>query len=191
MIVSSRTLVLAVAATAVVVLGVYLFVEVRADPTAAPPAVASDKPRAQPGEAAQTPPEIPRPRGRVAPPQVREPAPAGSDRRPGEQVVAQAPDQMMKANPRMDDLMLEANKAYDNGEYDRAREIAQQVLTRQPSNIRMLRVMVSAACMEGDQTAAQTYYNQLPSNDRAQMRTRCADKMGISFTEPASGSGSS
>jgi len=191
MIVSSRTLVLGIAAAAVVVLAVYLFVEVRAEPAAPPPSVAADKVRAQPpGEQAQTAPEIPRPRGRIAPPQVHEPAPAGSDHRPspGEAVVVQAPDQMMRANPHVDDLMLEANKAYDTGEYDRAREMAQQVLARQPTNVRMLRVMVSSACMEGDGATAQTYYNQLPAGDRAQMRTRCADKSGITFTEP-SGSG--
>ena len=191
MIVSSRTLALGLASSLVVVIGVYLFVEVRAEP-AAPPS-AADKLHAQPSNEppAQSPPEVPRPHGRAPappPPQQAPQQPSPGDHAPtlgaGERTIAQAPDQMMRANPRLDDLMLEASKSYDSGDYDRAREIAQQVLAKQPSNVRMLRVMVSSACIEGDQAVAQTYYNQLPPNDRAQMRTRCADKSGMTFTEP-------
>ena len=46
--------------------------------------------------------------------------------------------------------MSEANKAYDRGDFDDARTIAMQVLAIDPTNVRMLRIMVSAACIDGD-----------------------------------------
>jgi len=182
--------VLGIAASAVVVLGVYLFVEVRADPAAPPPPAAIDKPRAAalpPGDAAN--PTAPPPRwhgrGGLPRPEVHEVVHVHGSDAPAEPAVVQSPDDMMRANPRLDDIMREANKAFDAGDYARAIEIAQKVLAKSPGNVRMLRVIVSSACLDGDDKTAQQYYSQLAPNskDRADMRTRCGDKMGMTFTE--------
>jgi hypothetical protein len=84
---------------------------------------------------------------------------------------------------KLDDVMAEANKAYDRQDLDEARTFAQKVLKQQPSNSRMLRIMVSAACIENDAPEAQKHYNLLPKGDRDQMKTRCA-RYGVTFTEP-------
>jgi hypothetical protein len=78
--------------------------------------------------------------------------------------------------------MDEANKAYDRGDYDDAKTVAARVLARQPSNARMLRIMVSASCVDGDSATAMASYARLPAADQAQMRTRCA-RYGIVFPE--------
>jgi hypothetical protein len=76
--------------------------------------------------------------------------------------------------------MTEANKAYDSAYYDEARAIASRVLARYPTNVRMLRVMVSASCIDGDGAVAQTYYSKLPASDQEQMKVRCA-RYGIAL----------
>ncbi|HEX4451237.1 MAG TPA: hypothetical protein VH143_10225 [Kofleriaceae bacterium] len=88
------------------------------------------------------------------------------------------------ANPKLDAIMDQANKAYDHQDYEEAKSIAGKVLAKLPTNSRMLRIMVSSACLEGDQALAQQFYVQLPKPDRLQMKQRC-DRAGITFTEPA------
>jgi thioredoxin-like negative regulator of GroEL len=83
-------------------------------------------------------------------------------------------------NMKVDAYMVEANKAYDRGDFDDASAMAAKVLARDPSNVKMLRVMVSAACINGDNAAAQKYYAPLPEGDRSQMRTRC-ERYGVTF----------
>jgi len=78
--------------------------------------------------------------------------------------------------------MDEANKAYDRGDYDDAKTVAARVLARQPGNVRMLRIMVSASCIDGDSATALSSFARLPVADQAQMRTRCA-RYGIAFPE--------
>jgi len=87
------------------------------------------------------------------------------------------------ANPKLDAVMDQANKAYDRQEYEDAKAIAATVLAKQPKNVRMLRIMVSSACMEGDGAVAQKWYVDLPKPDRLQMKARC-DRNGVTFTEP-------
>jgi hypothetical protein len=87
------------------------------------------------------------------------------------------------ANPKLDAVMDQANKAYDHQDYEDAKSIAGKVLAKLPKNVRMLRIMVSASCMEGDGAVAQKYYEDLPKPDRLQMRARC-DRNGVTFTEP-------
>jgi predicted Zn-dependent protease len=84
---------------------------------------------------------------------------------------------------KLETSMTEANKAYDRGDLDEARQLAQKILMRQPGNERMLRIMVSSSCMDGDAADAQKYYNQLPPHDRSAMKTRC-ERYGITFTDP-------
>ncbi|HEX7837080.1 MAG TPA: hypothetical protein VF469_06425, partial [Kofleriaceae bacterium] len=84
--------------------------------------------------------------------------------------------------PRLDAVMDEANKAYDRGDFDDAKTIAARLLARYPTNVRMLRIVVSASCIDGDAQAAQASYVKLPAPDQAQMRIRCA-RYGVSFPE--------
>jgi hypothetical protein len=85
---------------------------------------------------------------------------------------------------KLDQAMEQANKAYDRQDYDDARTFAGKVLAKQPNNIRMLRIMTSSYCVEGDGVAAQKYFSLLPKFDREQMKVRCAEKSGITFTDP-------
>jgi len=87
-------------------------------------------------------------------------------------------------NLRLSAVMDQANKAYDRQDYEEARSIALKVLAKEPKNVRMMRIMLSSACNEGDQSVAQEWYAQLPKPDRLQLSKsqRCA---GITFTEPA------
>jgi hypothetical protein len=171
---------------AVLVLGVsvYLFLEVRARPAQAHGAErslaahgASEPAQAAGAPATVTPARTPPASGEAAGPRpgsgavVREP-PRGPDGAPQD-----------PAPYKLDAVMAEANKAYDRGEFDEARTIAQRVLKSWPSNVRMLRIVVSASCISGDAAEAQAAYAQLPNPDREQMRTRCA-RYGFTFTEP-------
>jgi hypothetical protein len=176
---------------AVLVLGVslYLFFEVRARPAQAhgaerAAAHGADEPAKAVGEdgarpSAVTPARTPPASGEAAGPRpgagagsvVREP-PRGPDGAPQD-----------PAPYKIDAAMAEANKAYDRGELDEAKTLAQRVLKSWPGNVRMLRIVVSASCISGDAAEAQAAYAQLPNPDREQMRTRCA-RYGFTFTEP-------
>ena len=87
------------------------------------------------------------------------------------------------ANPKLDAVMAEANRAYDQGEFDEAKQIALKVLAKVPNNVRMLRIVVSSECIAGDAGEAQKYFTALPPADRAQMRTRC-DRYGVTLKDP-------
>lgn len=165
--------VLPLAAVIVLGLGVYLFIAVRAQPVE--PAVIAARPaatRAEPPPAADDAPgpaavrEATPPR-EAAPPREATPPPAAPTAS-----AAPAPSELPDA--KLDAVMAEANKAYDRGDYDDAKIIAGRVLRDQPSNVRMLRIMVSASCQDGDVAVAQAHYVKLPPGDQAQMRTRCA-----------------
>ena len=95
------------------------------------------------------------------------------------------------AKPRVIDLegsMAEANKAYDHQDYDEAKELANRVLADDPGNVRMRRILVSTACMQGDAPEAQKQFDLLPTSGDARhvMRVRCK-REGIVFTESATG----
>jgi hypothetical protein len=102
------------------------------------------------------------PSGAVAPPLI---AKLEADRPPlGDAVLA------VESSERL----LEANKLYDRGDYDGARQLAAKLLTEAPGNVRLLRVVVSSACILGDGEQANQYAPQLPPIDRDQMAERCA-----------------
>jgi len=46
--------------------------------------------------------------------------------------------------------------------------------------VRMLRIMVSASCIDGDAAVAQAHYGKLPASDQEQMKVRCA-RYGVTF----------
>lgn len=172
--------------------GVYLFIEVRARPAAAQvkpgertvaidESAAGGEPRPAPERR-----DAESPSGSEAPPSRSAQArPAGTMTRPKDAETApephespEGPEQPHKAEA----VMAEANKAYDRGDVDEAKAIAQKVLARTPGNVRMLRIVVSSACISGDTAEAQKAYLQLPKSDREQMKTRCA-RYGVSFTD--------
>jgi hypothetical protein len=94
------------------------------------------------------------------------------------------PDDPDRANPHLDSLMAEANKAYDRGDLDDARSQAEKIVATNPNNVRMLRIVVSVACLDGDQAAAQKAFDALPRPDKEQMKIRCA-RSGMTFNDPA------
>jgi hypothetical protein len=179
-------------ALAVLAAGVYLFIQVHASPAEAkvsvpeaPTHVAQSPERPDSVDIAVTNPTEPGPR--VAKPLGR-PMGAGEVRPQAElpqtgDTPALANDVPDKADPRFQMVLAEANKAYDRQDFDEARAIANKVLAKDPTNVRMLRIMVSSYCIESDSVTAQTYYDKLPEFDRHQMTTRCAT-YGVSFKEP-------
>jgi hypothetical protein len=177
--VTVRHALLPISAVLVLGLAVYLFLAVRSAVAPPPLAGGEDRPRAArpapPVEARVQQPTAPpnAPAAPVQPPPVRaEVAPVPRDPPPAAQESLDG--------SKLDYVMDEANKAYDRGDYEDAKQVAGRVLAQQPSNVRMLRIMVSSSCIDGDSTAAQFYYARLPAPDQEQMRTRCA-RYGISF----------
>jgi hypothetical protein len=186
--VSSRALVLVGLSVAVLAMAVYLFVQVRATPAEArvapqarahvnAPAPEHDEPVTQStedtGQPARPAPRMGRP---LSPDELRPtqaPPPSGD-------APALASDVPDKADPRFQMVLAEANKAYDRQDFDEARSIATRALAKDPTNTRMLRIMVSSHCIEGDSASAQTYYDKLPEFDRQQMSKRCAT-YGVTF----------
>lgn len=177
-------------ASAVVVLGatVYLFVQVRAAP-ASPSADKIASARAQSHATAVRPSD---PWGSTpSSPQARDEAtraklvPNGADRvEPAEHPVLV---EGVSVNPSIDpdlpkvDGMDEANRLFDRGDYDEAQKQAMKMLESEPTNPRMLRIVVSAACFMGDADKAQKYWSQLTEErDRSQMQVRCG-RYGIQF----------
>lgn len=170
-----------IAAAAVVIgLALYLLVQVRNAPaqTGTPTVVGETAPPQPP----------PTPRDTAAPPENTPPPPTPDSRlQVGNDVVtpqAMAGSDDQNANPKLESMMELANKAYDRQEFDDARAIAGKVLSRDPTNVRMLRIMVSSNCIQGDTAVAQQYYDKLPKIDREQMKTRC-DRYGVTFKEPS------
>ncbi len=70
-------------------------------------------------------------------------------------------------------LMDRANKHYDRGDYEAAQQGALGLLKENPNNIRMLRIVVSTACVMGDGDQARKYAQKLPKRDKAQLASRC------------------
>jgi hypothetical protein len=173
-----RHLVLALGAVLVLGVGVYLFVQVRAI-SAPSPTVATPVPRGAP------PPAVPPP---AAPTPAAEapaaPAPTGSAGGSDAGASAEPPPAFGITDRELEVIMANANRAYDHGDYEEARQIASQVLIRQPSNARMLRILVSSSCVEGDAVAAQASMTQLSAADQEQMRARC-QRYGINLTVSA------
>jgi len=171
---------------AVVILGglLYLFLQVTADPTpsAASPAAAlrDDHPavakadsqpepggRTLPGVGVVHPPatthKVDLPAGGTAPPSID----TGDDSNtPGGDPPSPDVD--------LDAAMDEANKLYDHNDYEAAVKQAQRVLDKHPESVRMLRIVVSSACMMGDTDNATKYFGQLPARDQGDMSRRCA-----------------
>ena len=182
---STKNALLAAAAVAVLGMGVYLFIQVRSNPAQAgasethvtrTPPVADRTPTPPPPEPAPPVPGSTRTKWEMA---RKETSPAGEG---APTVASDTTDHTV--NLKLDNMMELANKAYDTQDFDQAIAIAGKVLSKEPNNIRMLRVMVSANCIQGDSAVAQANYEKLPKFDREQMKARC-DRYGVVFKEPA------
>jgi hypothetical protein len=84
------------------------------------------------------------------------------------------------SGPKLGIVMDEANRAYDRGDFEDAKAVAGRVLGTDPTNVRMLRIMVSASCQDGDLGTAQAHFIRLPPGDQEQMKVRCA-RYGITL----------
>lgn len=168
-------------------MGLYLFIEVKATPAqahvTAVPAPEPTHARPAPHERAPLPGPA---QGHTA---AARPTPWSGDSRAGH-APAPAPEGEPEAEPdrtpnlKLENMMELANKAYDRQDFDEALAIAGKVLAKDPTNVRMLRIVVSANCIAGDSALAQEAYEKLPPFDRNQMRIRC-DRYGVTFKEPA------
>ncbi|MCE9577903.1 MAG: hypothetical protein K8W52_32525 [Deltaproteobacteria bacterium] len=173
-------------ASVAVVLGatVYLFVQVRAAP-ASPSADKIADARARPKPAPETSGDPWA--GQALSPQAREEAVRANLVGPSETRVepsAHEPPPVLvegvTPNASIDpdqpkvDGQDEANRLFDRGDYDDAQKQAVKMLESDPTNARMLRIVVSSACFMGDADKAQKYWSQLTEErDRAQMQVRC------------------
>lgn len=170
---------LAVGSAIVAVGGLYLLVELRRG--AADPSPAAGEPPARVGAARPTPaperaPARPSPAPMPAALGGKRPDPPPSDSAPMvaklEADRAALGDAVLSVEA--SDHLLEANKLYDRGDYDGARQLAIKLLGEAPGNVRLLRVVVSSSCILGDAEQANQYAPQLPPPDRDQMADRCA-----------------
>ncbi|MBA3454988.1 MAG: hypothetical protein H0T42_18005 [Deltaproteobacteria bacterium] len=186
-----RHILLTVAALAVLGLGIYLFIEVRATPaTADVPRTAAKAPRDDAAEPERTDDsaasQVSIPSRKAEPVRGTDPVrdgrtttqPAGQNPTPAEDDPKLNGTQVQK----LDSLMSEASKAYDKAEFDDAKAIATKALSLEPTNVKMLRIMVSASCIDGNSIEAQKHYLMLPTADREQMKVRC-DRYGVTFNE--------
>lgn len=183
-------------ALAVLVFGgtVYLFLEVRASPAAPQPrsvaAKVDDTSDTEKDDAAPAPADAPRTGDRARTGGRRYTRQTGGGttvETPTPPTGTDPPDATVDATAgvKLDTLMAEANRAYDKQDFDEAKTIANKVLRQQPGNARMLRILVSTACIDHDATEAQKHYNLLVSKaDRDAMRTRCQRDYGIALVEP-------
>lgn len=170
-------------AFAILAVGVYLFLEVKATPAQAKPTAtvsARPAPIAEHTQvASQTPaPTPPAPTPRPPTPQTTVQPQLGSA-----PIEPSPPIDETKVNLKLENMMELANKAYDRQDFDEASAIAGKLLQKDPNNVRMLRVMVSSNCIGGDSAIAQQYYERLPKFDRDQMKARC-DRYGVVFKDP-------
>lgn len=86
-------------------------------------------------------------------------------------------------NPELASAMTETNKAYDRGDFEGARALAMKLLGKDPTNVRMLRVVVSSSCIMGDAELATQYWAKLPPTDQAAMTARCT-RYQVTFPPP-------
>lgn len=153
-------LVLGVAGLALAIALVVLVVKVRAGAPAVSPGEVSHAARGAPAEAERARPEGPSPR----PPRIEPATPAP----PADDPAAIAA------------RMVEANRLYDRGDYEAAARAAEEILEKQPANVKMLRIAASSACILGDAAAARVHYDKLPASDQEQIARRCR-RYGVEF----------
>jgi len=80
----------------------------------------------------------------------------------------------------------EASRLYDTQDYEGALKLAKVVLTDEPTNPRVRRVAVSAACVLGETETARTFAAVLRGKDLRDMQKRC-DRYGVTLDGTGSG----
>ena len=78
--------------------------------------------------------------------------------------------------------MDDANRLYDRADYEGARDAAVELLSSEPTNVRMMRIIVSSSCIMGDEEVATKHFSDLPARDQRQMARRCK-RYGIEFDD--------
>lgn len=86
------------------------------------------------------------------------------------------------AKGQLDKRMSETNRMYDRRDYEGAMAQAREILAEAPGNVRMLRVVVSSACIMGDEQVAREHYGKLPPRHQRQMDRRCS-RYGMKFND--------
>jgi hypothetical protein len=201
-----RTIIFSVSTGLVVIALFVLFFQVQGNPAVEVPERALDEARQrherssaarpEPVDMQSFEPSPPRPRApRVSarvPDQPAEDADApeerarrrpGFDRAPGINQPFAITGSMQQGRA-LKDRMDETNKLYDSRDYEGAIAAAQEVLKDMPRNVRMLRVVVSSACITGDEGMAREHYAMLPARDQEQMSVRCR-RYGVEFEPPS------
>lgn len=176
---------LVTAGVATLGLGVYLFIAVNSSAQVSTSAKDAEPTKVAERSRAARDGDKPRRKPEAAQPEVKDSPAARGDVRPAPSAPS-APAERPGADIDIDkdEVMASANKAYDRGNMDEALEIAKRVLKDDPTNIRMLRIMVSASCILDDAAVAQRNYLLLPpgSEHREIMRVRC-ERYGVKLTE--------
>ncbi|HEY8142298.1 MAG TPA: hypothetical protein VIG06_06495 [Kofleriaceae bacterium] len=131
----------------------------------AAPAVSVDRPPRDTAEPSAPEAETPEAEGPARPPL------------PGESEAAAVEGQDPGA---VAEKMVEANRLYDRGDYEGARGAAEDILRQQPTNVKMLRIAASSACILGDAAGARIFYDNLPEADQGQIARRCR-RYGVEF----------
>ena len=142
------------------------------------------KVRAGAPAAAESTPEQSRATGRVSVPaeRVQEATPSPPPPRPeppGEPEKAAEPPAENPAAT-IAEQMVEANRLYDRGDYEAASRAAEEILVKDPANVKMLRIATSSACILGDADKARPHYDKLPASDQEQIARRCR-RYGVEF----------
>src|SRR5262245_5691580 len=168
---------------------IYVFLEVRSSPAAAVsdgdsaargiPNKSTTGARKDPTTIARAPTPPPPIKTDVVEPPRDTPSPAIDPEAPP---ALPTDDKTFELNAAMD----EANHHYDRGDYEAASKQALRVIANDPTNVRMLRVVVSSACLMGDPDTANQYQTKLPPTDQRDMARRC-EKFGIALptSQPA------
>lgn len=153
--------------------GVYLLWELRSGGGPAPTAASAGPARPTPAPA---PSPAPSSAGSASASAKARPTPPGAPATSKRVEISDDSGGAAPALPPVDsaERLLEANKLYDRGDYEGARQLAIKLLDEAPGNVKLLRVVVSSACILGDGDMAQRYVGQLPDLDRGQMAERCA-----------------
>jgi hypothetical protein len=191
-----RVRIIGLAAAAVLILGggLYLFLQVTSDPATAASTVATRDDRPDPR--VEPPPQEPGKGPMFRPPRTGsatiEPVQPKIDRTgstastgtSGQAPALETGDEVPSPDVDLDAAMDEANKLYNDSDYEGATRQALRVLGKSPGNVRMLRVVVSSGCMMGDVDQATKYYDQLPPSDQSDMARRC-ERFEIHFKPTA------
>jgi hypothetical protein len=204
-----RTIIFSVSTGVIVIALFVLFFQVQGNPAVEVPERALEEARQRHERASAA-------RSRPDPGEARSfsprPGPAARANTPGEPGAAPQPEDLPveRARPRLDlneardgdrpfpvtssmqqgralrDRMDETNKLYDSRDYEGAIAAAQEILKDMPRNVRMLRVLVSSACITGEEGLAKEHYAMLPARDQNQMNVRCR-RYGVEL-DPAAAS---